>query len=57
MNIKSAQYNKGDDGNNCSINVVTDEKTLSIPLNPENRHYVEILERVKEGTLTIKEAE
>ena len=57
MNIKSAQYNKGDDGNNCSINVVTDEKTLSIPLDPDNRHYVEILKRVKEGKLTIKEAE
>ena len=57
MNIKSAQYNKDDNGNNCSINVVTDEKTLSIPLDPDNRHYAEILEQVKEGKLTIKEAE
>ena len=57
MNIKSAQYYKDHDGNNCSITVVTDEKTLSIPLNPENRHYVEILEQVKKGTLTIKDAD
>jgi len=57
MNIKSAQYNKGDDGNNCSINVATDEKTLSIPLDPDNRHYAEILKQVKEGTLTIKDAD
>jgi len=57
MNIKSAQYNKGDDGNNCSINVATDEKTLSIPLDPNNRHYAEIMRQVKEGTLTIKDAD
>ena len=57
MNIKSAQYNKGDDGNNCSINVVTDEKTLSIPINPDNRHYAEIMRQVKEEGLTIKDAD
>ena len=57
MNIKSAQYNKGDDGNNCSINVVTDEKTLSIPINPENTDYIEIMRLVKEEGLTIKDAD
>ena len=57
MNIKSAQYNKGDDGNNCSINVVTDEKTLSIPINPENTDYIEIMRLVKEEGLTIQDAD
>ena len=30
---------------------------MSIPLDPDNRHYAEILKQVKEGTLTIKDAE
>ena len=57
MNIKSAQYYKDHDGNNCSITVVTDEKTLSIPLDPENTDYAEILKQVQEGTLTIQDAD
>ena len=28
-----------------------------VPINPNNRHYAEILKQVKEGKLTIKEAE
>ena len=57
MNIKSAQYYKDHDGNNCSITVVTDEKTLSIPLNSENTDYIEIMRLVKEEGLTIKDAD
>ena len=30
---------------------------MSVPLDPDNRHYAEILKQVKEGKLTIKEAE
>ena len=30
---------------------------VCIPLDPDNRHYAEILKQVKEGTLTIKEAD
>ena len=29
----------------------------NVPLDPANRHYAEILKQVKEGKLTIKEAE
>ena len=29
----------------------------SVPLDPANRHYAEILKQVKEGTLTIKDAD
>ena len=34
-----------------------DGENLSVPLDEENRHYAEILRQVKEGTLTIKDAE
>jgi len=30
---------------------------VHIPLDPDNRHYAEILKQVKEGTLTIKDAD
>tara|TARA_B100001094_G_C17956381_1_gene683189 strand:- start:585 stop:764 length:180 start_codon:yes stop_codon:yes gene_type:complete len=30
---------------------------LSVPLDPANRHYAEILRQVEAGTLTIKDAE
>jgi hypothetical protein len=56
MNITSAQYNSLD-GENVSIQVVIDGVSLSVPLNPANRHYKEILRQVEEGTLTIADAE
>ena len=30
---------------------------FSVPLDPNNRHYEEILKQVKEGPLTIKDAD
>jgi hypothetical protein len=30
---------------------------MSIPINPANRHYAEIMRQVEAGTLTIQEAE
>ena len=57
MNIISAKYQVDYQGNNCAIETVIDGITYSVPLDPHNRHYAEILEQVKEGTLTIKEAE
>ena len=56
MNITSAQYNSLD-GENVSIQAVIDGVSLSVPMNPANRHYKEILRQVEEGTLTIAEAE
>ena len=56
MKITSAKYNT-DNGKNCSIQIVIDNKEWSVPLDPANRHYAEILKQVEEGTLTIKEAE
>ena len=63
MDIKSARYIK----HKTIEGVVTDEyssivavinsEELHVPLNPDNRHYQEIMRQVKEGELTIEEAD
>ena len=57
MNITSAQYQTGMDGNNGSIKATIDGTEMSVPLDPNNRHYAEILRQVAEGTLTIADAD
>jgi len=58
MNITSAQYNVDElTGSNVSINAIIDDITMSVPLDPSNRHYAEIMRQVDAGTLTIAEAE
>jgi len=57
MNITSAQYAQDFDGNNVSVTAIVDGKTLSVPLDPANRHYAEILRQVDAGTLTIQDAD
>ena len=64
MNFTSVKYALGrlsSDENapleNASIIAVIDGKTWHIPLDPANRHYAEILKQVKEGTLTIEDAD
>jgi len=58
MNITSAQYNVDIiSGQNTSINAIIDGETLSVPLNPNNRHYAEIMRQVEAGELVIQEAE
>ena len=58
MNITSAQYVKNIiSEENDSINIVCDGQKMYVPLDPDNRHYAEILKQVKEGTLTIKDAD
>jgi hypothetical protein len=56
MNITAAQY-IADEGTNVSITAVIDGVTMSVPLDPQNRHYAEILRQVEAGTLVIQEAE
>jgi len=56
MNIKNAQY-QAKDGINISILAVIDGIEWSIPLDPDNSHYAEILKQVEEGKLTIKDAD
>ena len=58
MTITNAKYNKALRTNeNCSINCVADGQTVSVPMNPDNRHYAEILRQVAAGTLTIAAAD
>ena len=57
MNITDAQYKKNPDGNVNSIMATIDGTVWSIPLEPDNTFYEEILKQVKEGTLTIKDAD
>ena len=57
MNITSAQYDADMDGNNSGIQATIDGQELSVPLDPANRHYAEILRQVEAGTLTIQEAD
>ena len=54
MNITSAKYT---DSDKAVIKATIDGVECFVPINPNNRHYAEILKQVKEGKLTIKEAE
>ena len=57
MNIINPKYEKDLSNKNTSINATIDGVEMSVPLDPDNRHYAEILRQVKEGTLTIKDAD
>ena len=57
MNITVAQYRADIDGNNSSVKATIDGQELSVPLDPANRHYAEILKQVEAGTLVIVDAE
>lgn len=56
MNIESAVYSVDMDGNKSSIQATIDGIQMSVPLDPANRHYAEIMRQVEAGTLTIAEA-
>jgi len=56
MNIESAQYVTFE-GTNTGITAIIDGVTMSVPLDPANRHYAEILRQVAAGTLTIEDAD
>ena len=58
MNITSAQYVAFSlTGQNISINATIDGTTMSVPLDPANRHYSAILKAVEAGDLIIAEAD
>ena len=57
MNITSAQYILSIEGTNSTITATIDGITMSVPLDPSNRHYAEILRQVEAGTLTIEDAD
>ena len=55
-NITSAQY-FAYMGSNTSIKATIDGQEMSVPLDPDNRHYAEILRQVDAGTITIEDAD
>ena len=63
MNIESAKYLSRvvdydkNTKENSMVEVVIDGERMFVPLDPNNTHYAEIMKQVKEGTLTIKDAE
>ena len=58
MNITSAQYITAfGDSNNACIQATIDGTEMSVPLDPANRHYAEIMRQVEAGELTIADAD
>ena len=57
MNIESAVYSVDLEGNNTIIQASINGITMSVPLDPGNRHYKEIMRQVKAGTLVIQPAD
>ena len=57
MNIESAVYSVDMEGNNSTIQATIDGIHMSVPLDPANRHYAEIMRQVDAGTLTIADAD
>jgi len=58
MNITEAQYvNSIVSADTSHIRATIDGVVMDVPLDPANRHYVEIMRQVEAGTLTIQEAE
>tara|TARA_B100001057_G_scaffold108553_1_gene106371 strand:- start:2944 stop:3111 length:168 start_codon:yes stop_codon:yes gene_type:complete len=55
MNITDAQYVESLGDKN--IKVTIDGQVWFVPLDPNNRHYAEILRQVEEKKLTIKESD
>ena len=56
INFTSAKY-QAFEGVNESVQVVINGITMSVPLNPANRHYAEIMRQAEAGDLTIAEAD
>ena len=59
MNITNSQYiaDITGSGENVSIQATIDGIKMSIPLDPANRHYAEIIRQVAAGELTIADAD
>lgn len=56
VNITSCQYIVSK-GNNSSIKATINGIEMSVPLDPANRHFSEIMRQVEAGTLTIADAD
>jgi hypothetical protein len=57
MVIINAQYQEHPERGVISIQATIDGQEMSVPLDPANRHYAEILKQVEAGTLTVADAD
>ena len=57
MIITNAKYQTGTTGEVNAINATIDNNFVSVPLDPANSDYAEILKQVADGTITIAEAD
>jgi len=58
MNITFARYVASPISNiNSSIKATIDGTEMSVPIDPDNRHYAEIMRQVEAGELTIADAD
>jgi len=58
MSITSAKYfTDWATGENIGVKAVIDGEGCSVPLDPANRHYAEIMRQVEDGSLVISPAE
>ena len=57
MKIENLQYHNDNLGTQVAIKATIDGSQVFVPFDPSNTHYDEIMKRVKEGTLTIKDEE
>lgn len=56
MTITNAQY-VAEDSVTHSIKATIDGTEMSVPLDPSNRHFAEIMRQIEAGDLTIAEAD
>ena len=57
MNITSARYILDINGINLGIIANINGEEISVPLDPANRHYAEIMRHVEAGELSIADAD
>ena len=57
MNITSAQYQTDANGDNGSIEATINGTKMSVPLDPANTDFAEIMRQVAAGDLTIADAD
>ena len=56
MTISFAKYLQNNDVNTAVVATINGE-TMTVPLDPDNRHYAEIQRQVAAGELTIADAD
>jgi hypothetical protein len=58
MNITSAQNHNNTETNKLeNIKATIDGVEMFVPIDEDNRHYIEIMRQVEAGTLTIEDAD